>query len=113
MCPQLREARLSRTRQRWRDSVAPQLSFTQPSSTADVAPQDTHDPSAAFPLPQTKPGVHAFSQKTYVANQNNTCPKAAQEDIADSSISNTPESYRAHRVSHPNFHRAKTNSTLS
>jgi hypothetical protein len=65
----------------------------QPSSATDVAPQDTRDPSAASPLPHTKPRAHTLTQKTYVANQNNICPKPAQEDIADSSVSSMPEPY--------------------
>jgi hypothetical protein len=40
----------------------------QPSSTADVAHQGTRGPSAASPLPHTKPGAHVFTRKTYVAN---------------------------------------------
>jgi hypothetical protein len=82
----------------------------QPSSTANVAPQDKRGASVASPLPHTKPGAHALTRKTYIANQNNTCPKPAQEDIADGSISSMPEPYRA---SHPKFHRAQTISTLS
>jgi hypothetical protein len=76
----------------------------QPLSAADVAPQDTRDPSAASPLPHTKPGAHALTRKTYVANQNNICPKPAQEDIADRSISSTPRPYRADHASCPPFH---------
>jgi hypothetical protein len=76
----------------------------QPLSAADVAPQDTWDPSAASPLPHTKPGAHALTRKTYVANQNNICPKPAQEDIADGSISSTPRPYRADHASCPPFH---------
>jgi hypothetical protein len=85
----------------------------QPSSTADVAPQDTWGPSAASPLPHTKLRAHALTQKTYIVNQNNICPKPAQEDIADCSVSSTPEPYRAHRASHPKFHYDQTISTLS
>jgi hypothetical protein len=61
----------------------------QPSSATDVVPQDTQDPSAASHLPQTKPRAHTLTQRNYVANQSNTCPKAAQEDIADDSVSIT------------------------
>jgi hypothetical protein len=85
----------------------------QPSSAADVAPQDTRDPSATSSLPHTKFGAHALTQKTYVANQNNICPKPTQEDIADGSVSNIPEPYRAHHASCPKFHHAQTISTLS
>jgi hypothetical protein len=87
----------------------------QPSSTAVVAPQDTRDPSAASPLLHTKPEAHALTRKSYVANQNNICPKPAQEDIADGSFPSTPEPYHANSVSHPPFHCciAKINSTLS
>jgi hypothetical protein len=76
----------------------------QPSSAADVAPQDTQDLSAASPLPHTKPGARALTQKSYVANQNNICLKPAQEDITDSSFSSTPGSYRADGATHPLFH---------
>jgi hypothetical protein len=56
----------------------------QPSSAADVVPQDTQDPSAASPLPHTKPEAHAMTQNTNVENQNNICLKPAQEDIVTS-----------------------------
>jgi hypothetical protein len=85
----------------------------QPSSIADVAPQDTRGPLAASPLPHTKTGAHALTRKTYVANQNNICPKSAQEDIADGSVSSMTEPYRAHHASRPKLHRAQTISTLS
>jgi hypothetical protein len=87
----------------------------QPSSTAVVSPQDTRDPSATSPLPHTKPGAHALTQKTYVANQNNTCLKPTHEDIADDSVSSMPGSYCADCASHPWFHCciAQTNSNLS
>jgi hypothetical protein len=85
----------------------------QPSSIANVAPQDTRGSSAASLLPHTKPGAHALTRETYVANQNNICPKSPQEDIADGSVSSTPEPYRAHHASCPKFHRAQTISTLS
>jgi hypothetical protein len=87
----------------------------QPSSIADIAPHDTWDPLAASPLPHTKPGAHALTQKTYVGNQNNICPKPAQEDIADGFVSSTPGPYHAHHASHPQFHCRipQTNSTLS
>jgi hypothetical protein len=85
----------------------------QPSSVVDVTPQDTQGPSAASPLPHTKPGAHALTQKFYVANQNNICPKPVQEDITNGSISSTPEPYRAHHASHPKFHRAQIILTLS
>jgi hypothetical protein len=87
----------------------------QPSSVAEVAPHDTWDPSTVSPLPHTKLGAHVLTQKTYVANQNNICPKPAQEDITDDSVSNTSGPYRAHRISHPQFHCrvGQTNSTLS
>jgi hypothetical protein len=86
---------------------------SQPLFAADVAPQDIWDPSVMTPLPHTKPGAHALTQKTYVANQNNICPKPPQEDIADGSVSSTPEPYHAHHASCPKFHRAQTISTLS
>jgi hypothetical protein len=85
----------------------------QPSSVADVDPQDTQGPSVASPLPHTKPRAHALTRKTYVANQNNICLKSAQEDIADGSASSTPEPYRAHCASRPKFHHAQTILTLS
>jgi hypothetical protein len=80
-------------------SYPPQLS-----STADVASQDTRDPSIASPLPHTKPEAHAVTQNTYVANQNNICPNPAQEDIVDVSFSSTPGPYHANDVSRPPFH---------
>jgi hypothetical protein len=76
----------------------------KPSSAADVAPQDTRDPSVASPLPHTKPRAHALTRKSYVANQNNICPKPLKEDIADGSFSNTPQPYRADGASCPTFH---------
>jgi hypothetical protein len=88
-------------------------SSPQSLSVANIAPQDTRDPSAASRLPHTKPGAHALTRKTYVANQNNIYPKLTQKDITDSSVSSMPEPYCAHRASRPKFHSAKTNSTLS
>jgi hypothetical protein len=85
----------------------------QPSPIANVTPQDTWGPSATSPLPHNKPGAHALTWKTYIANQNNICPTPAQEDIIDSSISSTPEPYRAHHVKCPKFHHAQTISTMS
>jgi hypothetical protein len=85
----------------------------QPSSIADVAPQYRRDLFPTSPLPQTKPEAHAISQKTYVETQNNTCLKAAQEDIAHGSVSSMPEPYCAHHARHPMFHRAETNSILA
>jgi hypothetical protein len=86
----------------------------QPSSAADVAPQDTQDPSAASPLPHSKPEVHALTQKTYVANQNNICSKPPQEDIPNGSVSSMPGPYYAICASPPPFHCSitQTNSTL-
>jgi hypothetical protein len=76
----------------------------QPSSTADVALQDTLDPSVASPFPHTKPRAHALTRKCYVANQNNICPKPPQEDIANDSFSSRPGWYRADGGSRPMFH---------
>jgi hypothetical protein len=73
----------------------------QPSSAADVAPQDTQDPLAASPLPHTKPRAHVLTRKTYVANQNNICPKPSQEDITDGFVYSTLGPYRAHRAGRP------------
>jgi hypothetical protein len=78
----------------------------QPSFVADVAPQDTRDPSATSLFPHTKFGAHALTRKTYIANQNNICPISVQEDIADGFVSGTPEPYHDHRASHPKIHRA-------
>jgi hypothetical protein len=89
-------------------SSLPQLSYA-----ADVAPQDTRDFSATSPLPHTKPGAHALTRKTYIANHNIICLKPDQEDIADGSISNTLGPYLAHRASCPKFYHAQTNSNLS
>jgi hypothetical protein len=95
-----------------------QLSFVAdvaPQFVADVAPQDTHDHVATSSLPHTKTVAHALTQKTYLANQNKMCPKHAQKDTADGSISSMPGLYRADRASHPSFHcrLAQSNSTLS
>jgi hypothetical protein len=49
----------------------------QSSSAANVAPQDIRHPSATSPLPHTEPRAHALTRKSYVANQNNICPKPA------------------------------------
>jgi hypothetical protein len=40
-----------------------------PASTADIAPQDTQDPSSTSPLLDAKPVPHVLTQKTCVANQ--------------------------------------------
>jgi hypothetical protein len=76
----------------------------QPSSAAAIAPQDTCDPSATSPLTHTKPRAHVLTQKSYIANQNNICPKPPQEDIVDDSFSSTPGPYRADGASHLTFH---------
>jgi hypothetical protein len=76
----------------------------QPSSVADVAPQDTRDPSTASPLSHTKPRAHALTQKSYSANQNNICPKHPQEDIADDSFSSMLGLYHTDGASQPTFH---------
>jgi hypothetical protein len=76
----------------------------RPSTTVNVAPQDTQDPSATSLLPHTKPIAHAFTRKSYIANQNNICPKPSQEDIADGCFSSTPGPYHADDASHPTFH---------
>jgi hypothetical protein len=75
----------------------------QPSSAPDIAPQDRWDPSAPSPLPHTKPRAHALTQKSYVGNQNNICPKQPHEDIADGSFSSTLGPYRADGASRPMF----------
>jgi hypothetical protein len=87
----------------------------QPSSTADVAPHDTRDHWAASPLPHTKPVAHALTKKTYVTNQSEICPKPAQEDNADGSISSMLGPFHDDLASLPMFHCliAQTNSTLS
>jgi hypothetical protein len=87
----------------------------RPSSAADVAPQDTGDPLVASLLPHTKTRAHALTRKTYIANQNNICPKPTQEEIADGAAFSTPWPYRAHHSSRPRFHCCvgQTNSTLS
>jgi hypothetical protein len=76
----------------------------KPSSVADVGPKDTWGPSAASPLPHTKPRAHALTRKSYVANQNNMCPKPPQEDIVDDSFSSTPGPYSADGASRPTFY---------
>jgi hypothetical protein len=87
----------------------------QPSSVADVTPQDTQDSSVASPLSHTKPRAQALTRKTYIANPNNICLKPPQEDISDGSVSGTQRSYHANHASCPPFHRriAQTKSTLS
>jgi hypothetical protein len=90
------------------------LLFNRP-GIVDVAPNDTWDPLVASPLPHTKPVAHALTQKTYLANQNKTCPKPAQEDIADDSISSMPTPYHDDHATHPMKDSLLdlTNSTLS
>jgi hypothetical protein len=80
----------------------------QPSSIADVAPQDTWDPSAASTLQHTtstlqhtKHVAHALTRKTYVANQNKICPKSALEGTGDGSVPSTPMSYCDDHATHP------------
>jgi hypothetical protein len=80
----------------------------QPSSVTDVPPQDTWDPSAASTLQHTtstlqhtKHIAHALTQKTYVANQNKICPKAALEGTSDGSIPSTPAPYCDDHATHP------------
>jgi hypothetical protein len=76
----------------------------QPSSTANVALQDTPDPLAASPLPHTKLRAHVLTRKSYIANQNNICPRPPQEDIANGFFSSRPGRYRAAGGSDPTFH---------
>jgi hypothetical protein len=76
----------------------------QPSSAADVALQDTPNPSAASPLPHTKAKAHALTRKSYIANQNNICPKPPREDIVNGSFSSRPGRYHADGGSCPTFH---------
>jgi hypothetical protein len=87
----------------------------QPSSTTDVAPQDTQDPSVDSPLPHTKPVAHVLTQKTYIVNQNEIYPKPAQENIAHGSVSSTLGPYRDDHSTLPILHlfRTQTNSTIS
>ena len=73
----------------------------QPSSATSVAPQDTWDPSATSPLPHTEPRAHALTRKSYIANQNNICPKPSQEDITDGFVYSTLGPYRAHLAGRP------------
>jgi hypothetical protein len=80
------------------------LSSSSASSAVDVALQDTQNPSTTSPLPHTKPRAHALTQKSYVANQNNICPRPPQEDIANGSFSSRPGRYHADSGSHPTFH---------
>jgi hypothetical protein len=87
----------------------------QSSCVVDVDPNDTWDPLVASPLPHTKLVAHGLTQKTYLANQNKTCPKPAQEDIADDAVSSTPTLYHDDHATHPMKDSLLdlTNSTLS
>jgi hypothetical protein len=85
-------------------SIVQLTSSPQSSSIVDIAPQDTQDPTAASPLSHTKPRAHALTRKSYVANQNNICPKPPKEDIANSSIACMARLYHADAGSHPMFH---------
>jgi hypothetical protein len=76
----------------------------EPSSVVDIAPKDTWDSSATSLLSHTKPRAHALTQKSYVANQNNICPKPPSKDIVGGFFSNTPGLYRADGASRPMFH---------
>jgi hypothetical protein len=67
----------------------PVLTSFPPQSCA-AAPQHTRDHSAVAALPYTNLIAHILTQKTCVANHNKICPKAAQEDIIDGSVSSTP-----------------------
>jgi hypothetical protein len=66
-------------------------------------------------MPHTNLVTHVLTRKTYLANQNETCPKPAQEDIVDDSISSTPTPYRDDHATHPTKDSLLylTNSTLS
>jgi hypothetical protein len=83
-------------------------SFPPQPSTA--APRNTLDRSAAAALPNTNLVAHILTQKTCITKHNKICPKAAQEDTVDSSVSSTPDPYCAHRASRPKFHHAHINS---
>jgi hypothetical protein len=86
----------------------------RPSSAADVTPQDTRDPLVASPLSHTKPVAHVLTRKTYIANQNKICPKAAQEDTVDGSVSSTSGPSHNDVARLPMYrHRTHINSTLS
>jgi hypothetical protein len=92
--------------------VRPPVLTSFPLQPSAAASHNTPDRSAAFALPDTNLVAHILTQKTCTINYNKICPKAAQEDTINGSVSSTPEPYCAHRVSHPKFHRAHINSTL-
>jgi hypothetical protein len=86
----------------------------RPSVTADIAPQDTRDPSTTSTMVDTKPVAHVLTRKTYIANQNKMCLKAAQEDTVDGSVSSMLGLSRDDIASLPTYrHWTHTNSTLS
>jgi hypothetical protein len=64
-------------------------------------------------LPDTNPIAHISTQKICIANHNKICPKTAQQDIVDGSVSNTPGPSRDDLVSLPLYRRQMhTNSIL-
>jgi hypothetical protein len=77
-------------------------------------PQDIWDPSATSALLDTNPVAHILTQNTCIAKYNKICPKAAHEDIIDSSVSSMPGPSRDDLASLPlNRHRTCTNSILN
>jgi hypothetical protein len=89
------------------------LTFSPPRPSA-AAPQDTWDPSAALALLDTNHAAHILTQKTCIANHNKICPKAAQEDTVDGSVSSTPGPSRDDLARLPLYRlRTHTNSILN
>jgi hypothetical protein len=87
---------------------------TFPPQPCVAAPQHTWDRSAVVALPYTNPVAHILTQKTCVANHNKICPKAAQEDTIDGSISSTPWPSQYDYACLPTYHRrVHINLTLS
>jgi hypothetical protein len=85
-----------------------------PSQPCVIAPQHTQDHLAAAALPYTNPVAHILTQNTCIANHNKICPKAAQEDTIDGSVSSTPGPPHYDPTNLPMYHRRTyINSNLS
>jgi hypothetical protein len=83
--------------------LPPVIAFSPPQPCA-AAPQHTWDRSAAATLPYTN----------LIENHNKICPKAAQEDTIDGSISSTSGLSHCDLAHLPMYHRrTQANSTLS
>jgi hypothetical protein len=79
-----------------------------------TAPQHTWYCLAVAALSYTNPVAHILTQKNCIANHNKLCPKAAQEDTVDGSISSTLGPSQYDPASLPTYRRrTHINSTLS